>query len=220
MLQSKSYIAFFDLDDTLIRGNSGRLLLKTAYHEKLIGLSDVIKALWLSFLFRFRLRDTEKIIHGMVKWLNGVSENDLNELVKRAFTGTGSKMINEQAKSEIEFHRENNAQLVILSSALYPVCRTVADMLGMDDIICTGLEIKDGKYSGIPSGRLCFGNEKRLRMTDYCEKFNKRTGEAWFYSDSHTDITTLNAAGHPVCVNPDRRLRKAAVKNGWLIYEW
>ena len=220
MDQDKSYIAFFDLDDTLINGNSGRLLLKTAYNEKIIKLAEVIKALWLSFLFRLRLRDTEKIIHGMVKWLAGVSENELNSLVKMAFTGTDSQLIHEPAKAEIKFHRDNNALLVILSSALYPVCRTVADILMMDDIICTGLEIKDGKYSGKPSGRLCFGNEKKVRMTNYCEKINRSTEDAWFYSDSHTDIEALKTAGHPVCVNPDRRLRKTALKKGWLIYDW
>ncbi len=54
-IKGKSYIAFFDLDDTLIRANSGKLLVRGAYEKGMMSLPDLIKALWLSFLYKFRL---------------------------------------------------------------------------------------------------------------------------------------------------------------------
>ena len=40
------------------------------------------------------------------------------------------------------------------------------------------------------------------------------------YSDSHTDLPFLEAVGHPVAVNPDRRLRRLARERGWPMLEF
>jgi phosphoserine phosphatase len=90
----------------------------------------------------------------------------------------------------------------------------------MDDIICTELESEEGKFTGFPSGKLCFGNEKKMRLIEYCEKNNRLKEDAWFYSDSIDDLHALNAACYPVCVNPCRRLKKHAVKKEWKIVTW
>lgn len=218
--QNKGYIAFFDLDKTLVRANSSVILLRVAYTKNLISLTDILKALWLSFLFRFNLRDTEKIISSMVRWLSGITEKELNELVSEAFEKHLTELIPEQAKSEIMLHKNKNAFVVILSSALQPVCKCFADHLEMDDIICTGLESEEGKFTGLPSGKLCFGNEKKIRLLEYCKKNNRLKEDAWFYSDSIDDLPALNAAGNPVCVNPDRRLKNIARKKEWQIVTW
>ena len=218
--QDRSYIAFFDLDKTLVRANSSVILLRVAYSKNLISVKDVLKALWLSLLFRLNLRDTEKIISNMVRWLSGVDENSLRELVSDAFEEKMKNLIPESAKSEIRSHKNKNAHVVILSSALCPVCRIIADYLNMDDIICTGLESSGGIYSGKPAGRLCFGKEKRSRLIDYCEKNNKRMEDAWFYSDSTDDLPSLEIVGHPVCVNPDRKLKTRAAEKKWPVYIW
>ena len=218
--QNKSYIAFFDLDKTLIRANSGVILLRVAYRKNLISVTDILKALWLSFLFRFNLRDTEKIISSMVRWLSGIPERELNELVSEAFEKHLAELVPARAKSEIMLHKNKNALVVILSSALQPVCKCIADHIGMDDIICTELESVEGKFTGLPSGKLCFGNEKKIRLMEYCEKINRHKEDAWFYSDSIDDLPALNVAGHPVCVNPGRRLKNHAVKKEWKIVIW
>ncbi|HOW10146.1 MAG TPA: HAD-IB family hydrolase [Bacteroidales bacterium] len=218
--QNKSYIAFFDLDKTLIRANSSVILLRVAYRKKMISIKDILKALWLSLLFRFNLRETERIIGRMVRWLSGVSENSLGELISDAFEEQMKNLIPESAKSEIRSHKDKNAHVVILSSALYPVCRIFADYLDMDDIICTMPESSGGIYTGKPAGRLCFGKEKRSRLTGYCEKNNKQTEDAWFYSDSADDLPSLEIVGHPVCVNPDRKLKTKAAERGWPVCIW
>lgn len=218
--QNKSYVAFFDLDKTLVRVNSSVILLRVAYRKNIISVTDILKALWLSLLFRFNLRDTEKIISSMVRWLSGITEQELNELVSEAFQKHLEVLIPAQAKSEIMLHKDRNALVVILSSALQPVCKCIADHLEMDDIICTELESEEGRFTGKPSGKLCFGNEKKIRLLEYCEKINRPKENAWFYSDSVDDLPALNAAGNPVCVNPDKKLKKLARKKGWQIVTW
>lgn len=219
-LKGKSYIAFFDLDDTLIRANSGKLLVREARAKGMMNLHDLIRALWMSALYKFNLMDTEKIIAGMLQWLNGVPVKKINELASEVFMKKMIRTITDEARSEILWHRDRNAATVILSSALYPVCQAVAYHLNIDSIISTQLETVDGLYTGKPEGMPCFGKEKAIRLKEYCEKNNNKVEAAWYYGDSFSDFQALQVVGTPVCVNPDRKLLKAAKKYNWKVCRW
>jgi len=218
--EGKSYVAFFDLDHTLIMANSGKLLIKEAREKDLMTSFDLARALWLSFLYKFSLRNTEKIIAGMLQWLEGVPVKKVNELSTEVFLKKMIGAIPDEARKEIIRHQERNGAAVILSSALCPVCRAVAGHLEMDDIVCTRIETTDGICTGRPSGRLCFGREKVERLREYCEKNNSRVEDAWYYGDSISDLPVLQIAGHPVCVNPDKKLLKAAKEYNWKVFTW
>jgi HAD superfamily hydrolase (TIGR01490 family) len=218
--EGKSYIAFFDLDHTLIMANSGKLLIKEAREKGLMTSFDLARALWLSFLYKFSLKNTEKIIAGMLQWLEGVPVKKVNELSAEVFLKKMAGVIPDEARKEIIRHQERNGAAVILSSALCPVCQAVAGHLEMDDIVCTRIETTDGICTGRPSGRLCFGKEKVVRLREYCEKNNSRVEDAWYYGDSYSDLPVLQIAGHPVCVNPDKKLLKAAIKYSWRVFTW
>jgi HAD superfamily hydrolase (TIGR01490 family) len=219
-LKEKSYIAFFDLDDTLIRANSGKLLVRAAYNKGMMSTPDLIRALWLSFLYKFRLMDSEKIIAGMLKWLAGVPEKRVSDLSSEVFEKHMLNAIPEEARNEIRMHKDKNAAVVILSSALSPVCQIVADHLKMDGVICTHIETEGGRYTGRTAGKLCYGNEKVFRLKEYCEINNSNLENAWYYGDSFSDFHVLQIVGNPVCVNPDKKLFKAANRNSWKIYIW
>jgi HAD superfamily hydrolase (TIGR01490 family) len=211
----KSYIAFFDLDRTVISTNSGRILIKYAYKKGLIGIVDVIKGTYISLLYRFDLKDTVKLINSLVGWLKGVSVTSLNSLSVEIFENCLLLSIRPEVRQKIEFHKKDGGRVVLLSSAIMPVCKQVADHLEMDDIICSELETENGVYTGLPEGSLCFGKEKVSRLTDYCKKRNIRTEEAWYYGDSIDDLPVLSSVGNPVCVNPDKKLLAEAEKRGW-----
>jgi len=219
-IKGKSYIAFFDLDDTLIRANSGKLLVRGAYEKEMMSLPDLINALWLSFLYKFRLMDSEKIIAGMLNWLAGIPEKSVSDLSTEVFEKHMLHAIPEEARSEIRMHKDKNAAVVILSSALSSVCQVVANHLEMDDVICTQIEIDDGRCTGRTAGKLCFGNEKVSRLKEYCEKNNSKISDAWYYGDSISDLPVLSIVGNPVCINPDRQLRKRSKEKKWLIFNW
>jgi phosphoserine phosphatase len=74
--------------------------------------------------------------------------------------------------------------------------------------------------TGRPAGRLCYGDEKLNRLNGYCISNNTDQSAIWYYSDSISDLPVLSAVGKPVCVNPDRALKKEALKRGWKILLW
>lgn len=216
----KNYIAFFDLDQTITKSISGKALARGAYRKGLMNRYDLAKAIFLSLVFRLKLKDPLKIIDDMVSWVEGISEKTMADLCSEVLHEVLLPSVYEEARTEIEFHKGENAKIVILSSALTPICKEMAKNLGIDDIICSDLEVKNGYLTGRPSGHLCFGEEKAIRLKEYCAKNSSSKSEAWYYGDSISDLPALNSVGNPVCVNPDNKLKKTAIKRGWKILSW
>jgi HAD superfamily hydrolase (TIGR01490 family) len=211
------YIAFFDLDRTIISENSGKVLIRHAYRKKLLSRRYVLWGTYLSLLYKFGLKDPVSIIRTITKWLKGVTETSLNDLSEEIFETILKKTIRPEIESKINFHRSNGALVVILSSSLYPVCKAAADHLKMDGIICSELETSNGIFTGHPDGSFCFDEEKVNRLTEYCKDNNTSPGDAWYYGDSIADLPALSLVGNPVCINPDKKLLKAASLRGWEI---
>jgi len=217
---TKDYIAFFDLDKTLTNSISGKALATAAFRKGLLSNWKLLNAAILSLEVRFRLRDQLKIIDEMVSWVKGIPEKSIDDLCTEVFNEVLFPSVYKDAISEIELHKAKNAKVVILSSALTTICRQMAENLNIDDIICSGLEVKNGYMTGRPLGHLCIGGEKSVRLKRYCEIFNFSPSEAWYYGDSISDLHALSAVGNPVCVNPDKKLKKAAKRRGWKIVLW
>jgi len=215
----KNYIAFFDLDRTIIRVNSGKILIEYAYKKGLISRRYVIWGIYLSLLYKFELKDPVVIIKTITRWLKGVAESALQDLSEEIFSMHLLNTIRPEIVECIKLHKSNGARVVILSSSIYPVCKAAADYLKMDGIICSLLEKHKGIYTGHPDGSFCFNEEKVERMSDYCEINNISLDHSWYYGDSIADLPALLSVGNPVCVNPDKKLLKEAGKRGWEILQ-
>ncbi len=218
--EGKSYFAFFDLDHTLISAVSGSELVKGAYQKSLLNKADLLNAIYLSLLYKFRLVDPVIAISKMGRWVKGVSVKDLEKLCSWVTREVLIPSLYNEAREEIRIHINKNAGLVILSSTLAPVANIMSEYLGMDDNLCSELEAANGILTGRPVGAFCFGEEKAVRMKQYCEKNNSRLEDAWYYGDSISDLPALSIVGHPVCINPGKKLERVARKNGWKIYYW
>lgn len=217
---SENYVAFFDLDRTLAGNNSGRELVKMAFRKGVLSYPALIRAVALSLAHRLKLADTHGTISDMALWAKDHPENQLSDLCREAALSGIIPSVFPDAKEEIEFHRKKKAGVVLLSSALAPICRQVALKLGLDSVICSDLEVSEGRFTGRPKGRFCYGEEKAARLIEYCEINSHSPSAAWYYGDSFSDLPVLELVGNPVCVNPDRKLMALATKKGWPVRIW
>ena len=215
-----NYVAFFDLDQTIIREISGRAIVRMAWGKDLISLSDLVRSFYLYLLYKLSLRDPLSIIDEMVGWVKGKPEAGMEELCLHVSREILLPSVFREAITEISIHKDNGGSVIILSSALNYICRTLSESLDLDGYICSLLEAREGYFTGKPVGRLCYGQEKLNRLTGYCAANNLDESGLWYYSDSISDLPVLSYVGHPVCVNPDRELKKEAIKRGWKILLW
>jgi len=215
--KTKRYPAFFDLDKTLLSINSGTVLVREAYKAGLMSTSDLLNAIYLSWLYKFHLRKTALIVSGMGRWLKGMTADKMDALAEQVVNKHLLDAIRPEIYSEIEFHKENNAEIVILSSVMIQICRLLGSRIGADNIICTVMEIDGGVFTGSAENEFCLEDEKRVRLIKYCEESNFNLSEAFYYGDSISDLPALEVVGHPVCVQPDRKLSRIAREKGWRI---
>jgi HAD superfamily hydrolase (TIGR01490 family) len=216
----KEYIVFFDLDLTISGAISGNEMAREAFRKNHVSGFHFAKALYLSLLYKLNLKDPHRIIYEIVSWVKKMPEKTMEDLSSIIVIEKLIPAVYSDAKAEIEIHRKKNAHIVILSSAIKQICSKMAIDLNIDDIICSDLETENGFLTGRSNGPLCFGEEKKIRLLEYCNRINARTSDAWYYGDSISDLAVLSSVGNPRCVNPDRKLRKTAEKRGWKILIW
>ena len=215
----KAYAAFFDLDRTILRGSSGRLFVKFSYSNNLISHGELLYGLYISFLHRLGIVATERIIRKWVTKYADWPEKRINDLAVQFFNEALISNLRESIVGEIERHREKGAMTVILSASMSFICEPVRRHLRMDDILCSTLEVVRGFLTGRLSGRYCYGSEKLAQMLEYCRARGISPADCYYYADSYADIPVFNNIGNPVCVSPDRWVRRRAEKSGWPIIE-
>jgi HAD superfamily hydrolase (TIGR01490 family) len=212
-----NYPVFVDLDDTLLTVSSGKVMGEEAFRQGLLKFNELFVSIWYSLLYKINLAHSTRIFHRMACWLKGMEEKTIKDLSENLVDQVLLRRLNAEVLSEIENHRNNNGIIVLLSSAISYICEPIVSELGIDDLICSRLEIVDGKFTGLPEGKLVFGPEKSVRLTEYCEINGFSIKDAYCYADSFSDLPALEICGHPVAVRPDRRLGSAARKRGWKI---
>lgn len=216
----KEYVAFFDLDLTLINGISGKILMQLSYKTGIMSKKHLLQGFAFSLLHKFNLMNPERIMDKMVNNLKGISETTITDMIKDNFDKEFKRIIRKEAKSEISRHKSSGGKTVIISASVPYICEPIKDILGMDDIICSRLEIEDNKFTGKPNVSFCYGKEKYLRAIEYCDINNFSFTDAYFYSDSISDLPLLQIVGNPVCVCPDDSLRQIAKESKWKINDW
>lgn len=213
------YVAFFDLDHTILRGNSATYLVEMARQKGIMTPGRYRQAVFLSMIYKLRIGDPVRMIDRMLSWVNGLAIPTVEDLCREIFLQYLKGSIRPEILDTMEDHRKNRGSVVLLSSATSFICAPVSDYLGMDDVICTRLESKNGILTGHTLGKLVYGTEKRDRMLSFCREKKLDPAEAFYYGDSYTDLHVMKAVGRPVAVSPDRRLHKLATSSSWPVLD-
>jgi putative phosphoserine phosphatase / 1-acylglycerol-3-phosphate O-acyltransferase len=217
---SYNYAVFLDLDHTMIKKVSGKVLAIMAVRKGYVRPSILLKISFQYLLYKIRLINPQRMAEGMIKWTRGIPETTIIDLSDKTAEDELFPSIYSEALAEIEFHKQNHARIIILSASINHICKKIAARIGMDDIICTSLEVHNGYLTGNTNSMLCFGNEKSAKLREYCLNHNINISESWYYGDSMADLPVFHAVGLPVCINPGRKLRKTAMENDWKILTW
>ncbi|RKZ37694.1 MAG: HAD-IB family hydrolase [Gammaproteobacteria bacterium] len=117
----------------------------------------------------------------------------------------------------IDQHRRQNHTLIILTATNRFITEPIADIFGVKHLLATEPEFKDGRYTGDIAGLPCFGAHKVQRLEAWMNDAGVQQAEVWFYTDSHNDLPMMRQVKHPIAVDPDEPLREAAEKMGWPI---
>jgi HAD superfamily hydrolase (TIGR01490 family) len=211
------YIAFFDLDHTMLDTSSGRLFIKYAYRHGVISHRELLSGIAISMMHRFGLLNSVEIFDKWAIKFAGWPEIKMRDFTERFFIESAVQHVRPEIGKEIDFHRERGALTVILSASMIYMCEPLRRHLSMDDCLCTALEVQNGLFTGMVNGKYCYGQEKLIRAQALCTSMDIPIDDCYYYADSPADLPVLDKVGTPVCVSPGYALRRTARRRRWRI---
>lgn len=122
-----------------------------------------------------------------------------------------------RAKELIEQHRARGDTLMIITATNRFVTAPIAARLGIDILLATECERVDDRYTGRSTDVPCFREGKVTRLQRWLDENGASLEGAYFYSDSHNDLPLLRMVDNPVAVDPDETLQAHAQENGWKV---
>jgi HAD superfamily hydrolase (TIGR01490 family) len=212
--------AFFDLDKTVISKASMVAFSRPLHRAGMLSRRVMLKAAWGQILYAqvgATPEKLEKLRASVLALTTGWDQAEISAIVREALAEVIEPIVYDEALQRIRQHQSWGHKVFIVSASPEEVVAPIAQLLGVDEAIATRAELDEhGRYSG-RTERYVYAEEKVAAITEVAERDGHDLDHCWAYSDSATDIPMLAAVGHPVAVNPDRELLRAAKERGWLV---
>ncbi len=209
-------LAIFDLDNTILNGQSQQLFLWFAFKREVIGLIPFLRINGWFILYKLGfIDDPKKVMEYAFAFLRGKNKEEIGKLSDMFFEAVIRPRLYKEALKSIDDERSSGKEILLLSNATDFIVATIARYLNVSIFICTVLEQQEGKYTGHISGTIKYGEEKKRLVREYAEQhgYDLKTSSA--YADHHTDIPMLSEVGFPYAVNPTRPLKQFALLHSW-----
>lgn len=209
-------LAIFDLDNTLIGGDSdylwGEFLVKNQlidgehyrrenerfYRDYQNGCLDI---------YEYQAFSLQPLTQHSMAQLQQWHQQFMQEMI--------APIMLPKAQSLIQQHRQQGDRLLIITATNTFITRPIGEKLGIHELIGTEPEVIDGRFTGRVAGIPSFQHGKVTRLNDWLAQHNEDLNDSYFYSDSHNDLPLLEQVTYPVAIDADPRLTEVARQKGW-----
>lgn len=216
--------AFFDLDNTMVRGSTLYFLGRAMYQRGFFTKADISKFVVANV--RFRLTGTEKpeVIARFQKaatdFIGGHDVNEIYTIAQSVYDEFVSPALIQGTIEIAKKHLVEGNEVWLVTAAPEDMAKLIADRLGFTGAIGTKVAIEDGKYLGHLNGKILHGIEKARAVRELAAERGFSLNNCHAYSDSASDFPLLQAVGTPHAINPDARLRIKALAENWEIVDF
>jgi HAD superfamily hydrolase (TIGR01490 family) len=219
--------ALFDVEGTLSTEHMGRGLLTYAREHGYRSASNsyYLRVLPYYALHSVKLVSEERARRAAIAGLGGVVKGWTLDEANDAFDWIINDYLLPAARTEVlarlEQHRAQGHAVVLVSGTPLPCLERLGKTLGATGAIGTGLEARDGRYTGRSIPPVMVGQDKGKATRAFFERRGETVDWAasFAYGDSIHDRGILDLVGHPVAVYPDAELSTLAQANKWEIIE-
>jgi HAD superfamily hydrolase (TIGR01490 family) len=217
---ARPIVAFFDVDNTLMRGASIYHVGRAAYSRGHLKLRDLLRFGWQQARFiavgenRKHLDLVRERALGLAR---GHSAAELRDLAETIFDNAIERRLWPETVGLTQEHLNKGHEVWLITATPIDIARVIAERLGLTGAIGTMLETADGCFTGRLVGPVLHGERKAVAAEELTSRLGADLRDCWAYSDSGNDIPLLELAGNRVVVNPDASLKRHAELRGWSI---
>lgn len=211
-------LALFDLDNTLIAGDSdylwGQFLVDKGivdkqhytqtnakfYQDYQAGTLDINAFLQFS-LAPLANHDAQQLYRWRAQFIE--------QVIKPIQLKPAIRLVNK--------HRFKGDIVMVITATNRFITEPITQLFGISQLLATQPELIDNQYTGNFVGLPCFRENKAKLLERWLETSPATLASSWFYSDSHNDLPLLKKVGNPVAVDPDKILLAYANKHHWRV---
>jgi HAD superfamily hydrolase (TIGR01490 family) len=202
--------AIFDVDQTLIKGHTERLFFLYLVRTGRLKMHQV-----LSFLGRLARRPKARFKDK--SYLEGLSVDDLIRLAEDCYAKAIFPRLSPVGLACVREHQAKGHEIILLTGSLSFLLRPLKEDLGADWLIATELGRDNGKFTGQITGLHPRGENKLRLLLELSRTRGLDLSQSYAYGDHIEDLHLFRHIGHPVAVNPHRRLKRLAQRYRWPI---
>lgn len=209
-------LAIFDLDNTLIAGDSDHLWGDFLVQQ---GIVDVEHYKTRNDQFYQDYLNGQLDIRAYLRFaLKVLSEHPIEQLFRwrdQFIQDVITPIVLPEANALLAEHRARGDFLLIITATNDFITAPIAKLFGVDHLLATVAEQINGRYSGDISGTPCYREGKVIRLHQWLTHSGQTLDDSYFYSDSHNDLPLLEKVSHASAVDPDPVLEREARERGW-----
>jgi HAD superfamily hydrolase (TIGR01490 family) len=216
--------AFFDVDNTMMRGASIYHFARGLAARKMFGTREMAALVWGQFAFR--LHGTENSEHidaarqAALAFVAGQQVDEIIRLGEEIYDDTMADRIWAGARQLTQRHLDAGQRVWLVTATPVELANILARRLGLTGALGTVAESVDGVYTGALVGGLLHGEAKAEAIRALAQREGLDLARSSAYSDSVNDLPMLQLVGHPNVVNPDSELLAEARAHGWPVYDF
>lgn len=216
--------AFFDVDNTIMRGASIYHLARGLFSRKILSAGDLRNYALAQGKFLIagseNLADMARITESALSFVAGRDVEEVKALADEIYHEIMEAKIWPGTVELAQSHLTAGHQVWLVSAAPIELAELIASKLGLTGAVATISQIVDGKYTGKLVSEPMHGAQKAQAVARLADENGLDLKNCFAYSDSKNDIPLLSEVGHPTVVNPDSELRAYAKLKNWPIYDY
>jgi HAD superfamily hydrolase (TIGR01490 family) len=215
----KQNLALFDLDHTLLAGDSdynwglfliseGLLDAKTHQDRNERFYQD----------YKNGCLNITEFLAFQLKPLSEHSKKFLDELHVKYMNKVIRPMMTKKAQALVDEHKAAGDLCVVITATNSFVTKPIAMAYGIEYLLGSDPEMVNGEYTGGVTGVPTYKEGKVIRLNQWLEVRGSKLSDyevSYFYSDSHNDLPLMKLVTNPVAVDADEVLTTYAKEQAW-----
>jgi len=216
--------AFFDVDNTLIRGSTIYFLGRGMYQRGYFTKKDISRFVLANLRFRLTGKENKEEIQrfqdSATEFIGGHNVKDIEKIAQEIYDEFVSPAMWQGTIDIAQKLCQEGVEVYLVTAAPEDMATLIAKRLGLTGALGSRAEIIDGHYTGQMNGPLLHGKEKAVAVRELAAQRGFNLENCLAFSDSNNDLPLLQCVGHPSAINPDALLGLRAMAEGWPIHDF
>ncbi|MEL7250033.1 MAG: HAD-IB family hydrolase [Bacteroidota bacterium] len=212
--------AFFDLDRTLIKSFSAKGFFQTRLLSGKMTAKEIVAQFAGVLVYATGQGNFAGLAAVGAQGVKGVNEDIFIEVGEQVYQKELADQIYPESRALVNAHLAKGHTVAIISAATPYQVNPVARDLNIDHVMCTRMEVLEGKFTGKIQEPACWGEGKAIAAQELAKEYKLELADCYFYTDSAADAPLLEIVGYPRPVNPDTKLSALAFKNNWPVFRF